>query len=191
MNDISIHFEGPFTFYKGKNSIFHCPYSKEEGIYLWTFRQTGGSHLIHYVGETRNFSERHREHLIHILSMNYGIFDPDDAKNGICTLLWKGLWRDKSPEGPNKLIEEYPNQTSAVLRYINELTVFFAPIKVDKELRKHIEGSIGWNLRLNHKGCKKLYLDDNKIGIKPTMRNIRLRISSSEKISGLNPEIDI
>ena len=193
MNDMKIHFEGPFTFAGGDSSIFHSPLSTSQGVYLWTFRQNAtGSHLIHYVGETTSFANRHREHLIHILSMDYGIFDPDDAKNGKCTIIWPGLWRDKSADGPRKLLGRYAElAATVVLRYLNSLTVFFAPLNVDTQLRRHVEGSIGWNLRNRHPHLRSLFPDDNHIGTSKTMHNVRLLITSSEPIQGLDQEIAI
>jgi hypothetical protein len=192
MTDIKIHFEGPFTF-AGETSIFQSPLSTSEGVYVWTFRQTAtGSHLIHYVGETTSFGKRHKEHLVHILSMNYGIFDPEDAKNGKCTVIWSGLWRDRSANGPSKLLAQYGALApTAVLRYVQSLTVFLAPLKVDTQTRRHVEGSIGWNLRNRYPHLRTLFPDDNHIGTSKRMLNARLSVTSSEPIQGLDPEIGI
>lgn len=104
---IELNFIGPYTFSKSENYLFDAPCAKSPGIYLWTIRQKAdNTHLIHYIGETVSFAKRHKEHLIHILGLNYGIFDPDKAQNGVCELIWPGLWRDKTPDGPWKQLTE-------------------------------------------------------------------------------------
>ena len=191
MNDITIHFEGPFTFVEGAHSIFHSRFATSQGVYLWTFKQNDGSHLIHYVGETTAFARRQREHLIRVLSLDYGMFDPDDAKKGICNIVWPGLWRDKSPDGPSSLIKRYAELAPMVVRYLHELTVFFAPVEVETQLRRHIEGSIGYNLRNRYPQQRRLFPDDNHIGTSKTPHNVRLLISSTEPIQGLDGELEI
>jgi len=191
MTDILLHFDGPFTFTEGSNSVYHAPMANSAGVYLWTIRQEAdGSHLIHYVGETLHLAKRHREHLIHILSLNYGIFDPDDARRGTCTFLWKGLWRDRAADGPAKLIAQYAGLAEVVVRYVNEINIFFAELKIENILRKHIEGCIGWNLRNNHTDCKQLYPDDNHVGTMKEKKNGRLLITASQTIQGLDPIIE-
>jgi hypothetical protein len=85
INKASIHFEGPYTFTEGDRCLFTSDYAKSEGIYLWTFRQKqDDSYLIHYIGETGGFAKRQAEHLVFILGLYYGIFDPDEAAEGRC-----------------------------------------------------------------------------------------------------------
>jgi hypothetical protein len=187
---INLNFIGPFTFTGPKNSLFHAPCAKSPGIYLWTIRQPNdNSYLIHYVGETTNFAKRHREHLIHILGLNYGIFDPIKAQNGVCELVWRGLWRDKSPDGPLRQIEAYHSLHETVLHYLSVINVFFAEIEIETRLRKHIEGCIGWNLRNNHPEAKSLYPDDNQVGTMKEKNRGELVISSNENIQGLDRHI--
>lgn len=192
MNDLSIHFAGPLTFGAGPDSLFHSPLARSSGIYIWTVRQaSNGAHLIHYIGETYSFARRQREHLIHILGMNYGIFDPDAATAGKCTLVWPGLWRDRSADGPARLLERYERLAKVAVRYVSQLRVFFAALDGDRELRRHIEGSIGWNLRNRHPGLCGLYPADNHLGRSRTPLHARLRITSAEPIQGLDPELMI
>jgi hypothetical protein len=74
--------------------------------------------MIHYVGETVNFAKRQKYHLIQILGLNYGIFDPSEAKTGKSILLWNGFWRDK-----HKMTFDagnvYEKLTSPTISYIN------------------------------------------------------------------------
>ena len=190
MADLQLHFDGPYTFTAGDRSLFHASCAKAAGVYLWTFRQNSdSSHLIHYVGETISFAKRQREHLIHILSMNYGVFDPDKAQQGIAEVRWPGLWRRKSADGPMECLKAYGALNDVVLRYIEVLNVFFAPTSIDQQLRKHVEGCVGWNLRMRYPDHKVLYPDDNHIGTNADKTNGILCITSSEVIRGLDAEI--
>lgn len=188
---IELNFTGPYNFSRQNNNLFNAPCAKASGVYLWTIRQhSDGSHLIHYVGETVSFAKRQREHLIHVLGLNYGIFDPDKAQDGICDLIWPGLWRDRSPEGPLSQLKAYHSLHETVLRYINVINVFFAETEIETRLRRHIEGCIGWNLRNNHPEAKLLYPDDNRIGTKHENIHGEILIKSSEKIRGLDDIIE-
>jgi hypothetical protein len=188
--EISLNFIGPLTFTAGERSVFHAPCATAAGIYLWTIRQRNDqSHLIHYVGETVSLGARHREHLIHILGLNYGIFHPDRAQEGVCELLWRGLWRSKGLDGPSEQIGAYQTHHEQVLRYLSIVNIFFAELNTETQLRRHIEGCIGWNLRNNHSECKALYPDDNHVGTSPTKDRGELRISAPEPIRGLDARI--
>jgi hypothetical protein len=187
---ISLNFDGPFTFTAGGRSVFECPFSTAAGIYLWTIKQrSDGIHLIHYVGETLWLGKRHREHLIHILGLNYGIFHPEKAQEGVCERLWDGLWRMKGPSGPSKLIEKYQQIHEQVCRYLSIVNIFFAELNTDENLRRHIEGCIGWNLRNKHPEWKVLYPDDNHVGTMADKNRGLLRVTASEAIRGLDSEI--
>ena len=187
---LELSFAGPFTFLNGDNSVFKSPFASSAGVYLWTIRQrSDSSHLIHYVGETGSFAKRHREHLIHILGLNYGIFDPDKAQEGVCEFIWPGLWRDRSPDGPAQQIAAYHTAHGSVLSYLSVLTIFFAKLEAENRLRKHIEGCIGWNLRKNHPDAKTLYPDDNHVGTMSEKNHGNLVISSTERIRGLDRRI--
>jgi hypothetical protein len=163
MDKIEIIFKGPFSFSEKNRSLFQCRYNNSQGIYLWTFKTKNG-YMIHYVGETTRFAKRHREHLINILGLNYGIFDPECAKNGELSMIWKGLWREKTNDNIIEFLALYSNITNTVINYIESIDIFFAEINVEENIRKHIEGTIGWNLRNNQKAYKSLYPDDNHVG---------------------------
>jgi hypothetical protein len=187
---IPLNFVGPFTFTAGERSVFHSTCAAAAGIYLWTIKQSSDlTHLIHYVGETISLGTRHREHLIHVLGLNYGIFHPDKAQQGVCEPLWPGLWRSKGQDGPSKQIEAYQAIHEQVLRYLSILNIFFAELNTETALRKHIEGCIGWNLRNNHPECKALYPDDNHVGTLATKDRGELLIGAPELIRGLDTRI--
>ena len=187
MIDIALNFTGPFTFMEGEMCLFQSVFTASPGIYLWTIKQdSDNAHLIHYAGETISLGKRHREHLIQILGLNYGIFDPDKACQGVSELLWKGLWRDKTAIGPLMQLKAYQGIHEDVLRYISILNVFFAELDIDNKLRKHVEGCIGWHLRNNHPEHKVLYPDDNHVGTRKNKGNGNLKISVPETIRGLD-----
>ena len=192
MNDIKLHFHGPLAFTPGQQCLFHSPLQSAACVYLWTIQSEIDSRFyIHYVGEAAAFARRQREHLIQVLGLNYGIFDPAEARKGVQSRIWEGLWRDRSPEGQGRLLEKYSQITNDVLRYVEALSVFVAETTAEPRLRKHIEGSIGWNLRNNHASQKMLYPDDNYIGTMATKVGTRLCISSDASIAGLDSDLEI
>jgi hypothetical protein len=191
MDTINIHFNGPFGFMNKTNSLFECQYVQSPGVYLWTIKSNMGN-LIHYIGETVQFAKRQKEHLINILGLNYGIFDTSQAQEGKQVLIWKGLWRYKSENPIEELLINYVKLSSKVIEYINSLNVFFALIDTDNNTRRHIEGSIGWNLRNKYKDkFDILYPSDNHVGTSSEKMNKKLLISSDEIICGLDAEIDL
>jgi hypothetical protein len=145
--------------------------------------------LPHYVGETTSLGSRHRDHLIHIFGLNYGIFDVDKARHGVCALLWRGLWRDRSALASLEQLAAYGEVHSQVLRYVAAIDIFFAEFHGERQLRRHVEGCIGWNLRSNHPDCRVLYPDDSRIGTWPERNTGLLHITTSEPIRGIDPEI--
>jgi len=191
MEPISLHFHGPLTFTPGERCLFHSPLQDAACVYLWTIRSDlDGLYYIHYVGETTDFGARQREHLVHVLGMNWGIFDPVEARQGVQKRIWPGLWRDGSQDGPARLLQAYARGSTDVLRYIEALTVFVAETDVDRRLRKHIEGSVGRNLRDNHRDKSALYPEDNHIGVGRRI-GASLLITADAPIAGLDPVIEI
>lgn len=190
MPRINLDFVGPLTLVEGSNCLFHSPFAGSSGIYLWTIKQAAdNTHLVHYVGETDSLGKRHKDHLIHILGLNYGIFDAEKAQRGVSELLWKGLWRDKTADGPSALVKAYGSIHADILRYLSVLNIFFAEFNGDNRLRKHLEGCIGWHLRNNHPEHRGLYPDDNHVGMMKYKINGDLLITTSETIRGIDPII--
>jgi len=189
MNDIDLNFIGPFTF-NSSNTVFESNNENKSGIYIWTIKQKiDNTHFIHYIGETKSFANRHKEHLNEILCLNYGIFDPKDAKEGISNFIWKGLWRDKSLDAPLRQLETYKKFHEQILEYISIINIFFAELpenKVDTQLRKHIEGCLGWNLRKIHQEYTSLYPDDCRTARRRNVDHGKLIITVPEIILGLD-----
>jgi len=190
MSDIHLDFTGPFTFTEGDRCIFHVPVSASSGVYLWAIRQLDcDEYLMHYVGETARLAKRHREHMVQILGLNYGIWDPDEAQRGVSKLVWTGLWRDRSADGPARAIRAYATHHDAAIRYLSVIEVFLVELQVDGRLRKHVEGCLGWHIRSGYPQHKVLYPDDNHIGRTKEYRKGMMRISAPVVIRGLDPVI--
>jgi len=190
--EIRLHFRGPFTFTGGDRSLFHCSLTGAPCVYLWTFKSDlDGRYWIHYIGEAASFAKRQREHLIGLLGLHYGIFDPVEARKGIQKRIYGGLWRDKTAEGSIKQLEAYAKITDNVLKYIESLDVFAAETIPDRRFRQQVEGSISWNLRNNHKEYKVLYPDDNHVGTLIQKLGLVLRISADHPIAGLDELLGI
>jgi len=188
----SLHFSGPFSFQAGKRSLFHSQFAKNEGIYIWVNKdKVRNLNYIHYVGETTGFARRHREHIAHILSMNYYTLDAESAARGEVDILWQGMWRDKTEDAVANTLAAYRAFSSKVFDYVSTIDVYFAPTTYDMHTRRHVEGSIGWNLRNNHPEHKRFYPDDNHVGTKKEKLGITLSITSDEPILSLDSKLSI
>jgi len=192
MTQKSLHFFGPYSFLKGKKSLFHSEYSQNEGLYLWIIKDTDNNiNYIHYIGETTKFAKRQKEHLVQILGLNYYVIDADLAKQGVHKILWNGMWRDKSKDAVTNAIKSYNTVSVYVVKYIECIDVYFAPTKFPRDIRRHIEGCIGWNLRNKYPVLTRFYPDDNRVGTRAEWLNKKISISSDEPIAGLDREIKI
>lgn len=189
---ILLKFYGPYTFTAGSSYLFKSEFAKSEGIYIWTIKdEQHQQNLVHYIGETICFGKRQREHLIQITGLNYRIIDPTMARKGVERIVWDGLWRDRTPEAVARLLDSYEVVSRIVPNYIGLINIYFAPTTLEKHLRRHIEGCIGWNLRKNHPHLKTFYPDDNNVGRQKNLLGLRLMISSPEVIAGIEQEMVI
>jgi hypothetical protein len=159
-------------------------------IYIWTIKQKNNAHYIHYIGETTSFAKRQREHLLHILGLNYGIWDIEKAENGISKIIWDGLWRIKDRISIKNVMDIYENHNKDIIKYISKICIFGAEIDCNDSLRKHIEGCIGWNLRKNYPEFTLFYPNDNHIGC-GERQNMNINIICEENILGLDAIIGI
>ena len=175
MDEIHLHFHGPYKF----SNIAQSEYSASEGIYLWVMRDVQHDrNYIHYVGETTNLGRRHREHLTHILGLNYYIIDIDQAQQGIHEVLWSGMWRDKTPEAMARTIEEYDSLKEKVSSYVGCIDIYFAETIQERNLSKHPE-------------LNTFYPADNHVAMAKDPCGGVLRISSDEPILGLAEILEI
>lgn len=180
--NITIKFKGPYKF----TDIETCPYSKSEGVYLWTMKyKNTDKYLIRYIGETTSFARRQIVHLIHILGLNYGIYDVEKEREGIPSLIWRGMWRDKSDNKIKNVLDNYPKLTNRVIRYVNSLDLFFAEINIETYARKKFEGVIARELRGKNKENNLLYPDDNRVMITSKDYGLKINVESEKEILGL------
>lgn len=192
MNQKTLHFNGPYSFTKGDRSLFHSEFADDEGIYLWIIKDTENNiNYVHYIGETTQFAKRQKEHLTQILGLNYSITDTKLAKQGINKIIWDGMWRDKTNDASENVLEIYGNINNDVLTYVDYIDVYFAPTEFSREIRKHVEGSIGWNLRERHPDLTKFYPADNRVVRNKILLNETINISSDQPIAGLDSVIEI
>lgn len=191
MESLAVHFSGPLTFASGPRCLFTSEFSRAACIYLWAIQsEIDGKYWIHYVGETGDLRMRQKQHLIHMLGLNYGILDVAEARRGVAKFVWRGVWREGLPNGPSHALDEYPALAPAVAAYVDALAVFVAPLDVDRSMREHIEGSIASNLRTNHAECCTLYPHDCRTGCSAEA-GIPLEITSDEPIAGLDSRLSI
>jgi len=120
--------------------------------------------------------------------LNYRIIDPDFARQGIEKIVWNGMWRDKSLSAVATLLDNYNEVTKKVVDYIGLINVYFAPTNFETDLRRHIEGCLGWNLRNKYLDLKIFYPDDNHVGTKAQRLEQKLLINLPENISGIDRE---
>lgn len=187
IEEMILEFIGPFKFSDGEQYLFNSEVVNSSGLYIWTIKnEVTGHHYVHYVGETMHFGKRHREHFMNIVGLNYRIVDPLKAKMGIQSVIWNGMWRDKSKKAVANVIENQSSVSHFVLDYIDLLNIFLAPVDADSALRRHIEGCIGLNLRHNHVEHKVFYPDDNHVGRQTKEYGLQLRVVATENILGLD-----
>jgi hypothetical protein len=188
-NIIELEFLGPYSFLNNEFSVNKSPLFDKKCIYLWTIRQENNSHFIHYVGETTSLAKRQREHLVHILGLNYGIWDINEAESGISKIIWDGLWRIKDKINIGNLIDVYEKYNKNIIEYVSKICIFAAEINCNDSLRKHIEGCIGWNLRNKHPEHKLFYPDDCHVG-HGEKSNGYIRVNCKENILGIDESIE-
>lgn len=192
MKQISLHFNGPFSFSDSGTSLFHSKHNHDEGIYLWVIKdQNKNINYIHYIGETTRFSRRQREHFTNMLGLSYYVIDPDLAKQGVHKIIWNGMWRDKSNDAVNTTMEHHAALGDQIINYIKSIDVYFAPTKLSSNVRKHVEGCIGRNLRNKHPDATLFYPNDNRVGTMKDNLGQTVSISSDEVIAGLDTDIEI
>lgn len=192
MESLDLHFNGPFSFSNQDNSLFHPELKNNAGIYLWVLQDiVNNINYIEYIGETTKFSKRQKEHLTHILGLNYRILDANKAKQGECSVLWNGMWRDKSDDAANNVMTIYDDISQSVISYVNTIKVFFAPTSCGKETRKHMEGMIAKTFRESHPELTIFYPSDNRTIPRKKLVGTTINITCDESIAGLERKLDI
>lgn len=189
---INMKFHGPFKFSKNGNYLFDSNFESLEGIYIWTIKdEFNRINYVHYIGETTNYKKRNREHFLSLLGMNYMVIDPKSAKVGELDIIWNGIWRDKTQNAANNALENYNYVSKYLLEYIDIINIYFAPLKVEKKLRKHIEGEIAHNLKSKFPELCRFYPSDSRTYRSSEKYGIRLHLDFDEKIDGIESTIEM
>jgi len=164
---ITLDFVGPLKFCKTERYLFESEFVRSEGIYIWTIKdEINGKNYVHYIGETNEFGKRQKEHFLQITGLNYRIIDAGFARQGIEKIIWNGLWRDKSKNAVANLLDNYNEVSKKVVEYIEIINVYFAPTHLDTEIRKHIEGCLGYDFRKKYPERQIFYPADNHLAAK-------------------------
>ncbi len=197
----SLHFHGPFKFIQGPQYVGDQDIANHEGIYIWTIKdEVNDINYIHYIGEAKGSRPRydgeatgvvHRQgqHLTKILGLDYRIYDPDRAREGICEMIWTGMWKDKSNQNMARVLEAYDGVKDKLWEYISLINIYVAPTDLSDRVRKHLEGCIAWNYRRNHPELQVFYPNDNKTQRYDIQLSNPIAVTADEKIDGLIAEL--
>ena len=190
----SIDFYGPFIFASDyKDVLSDCKYANESGIYIWTVEMPDKTYNVAYIGETkRTFYIRTKEHIIQQLGGNYRIYEPILFKKGKAEVIWDGLWRKDSAHKLPDFLANYLTLAPKIKDFIMMHSIFVAPLKIDANLQKRIEGAIALEVRKNSEASV-LFPDDNKYytSIPSTLDRQLIKVTSTKEIVGLPHEIYI
>lgn len=185
MSSLALHFDGPYTLTPGAQSLFTALGADVAGVYLWTLPSADGRLCVHYVGETKHFASRHREHLVRILGLDYGLPDLDAARQGRLAWRWPGLWRLKTPDAPAMALACYEALAAEALRYAETLRIFVAPLDGGRALRCHVEGLLARHVRAAPGGAASLYPPDNRTLPGRTSYDLHIDVTAAAPIAGL------
>ena len=182
-----LKFYGPYTICSEENDVLHdCPYASDEGIYLWAVRMNSGSYRILYIGETStSFYKRTKDHLIQTLGGNYLICDPEAMVFGRSEILWKGLWRKGTRNKLPEFLSRYESLAPKIKKFIFIQKLFVASIKIDRRLRKRIEGALAFAIREDAEASSLLPNDIRYIRRRDDEDPVLVSISAERKIEGL------
>jgi hypothetical protein len=186
-----LKFHGPYTMCSEKIDVLHdCPYASDEGMYLWAVKIKTGSYRISYIGETGDsYYKRTKDYVLQHLGGNYQVCDPDAMINGRHEVIWNGLWRKGTRNKLPEFLSRYETLAPIIKQAIFVQEVFVAPIKVDRRLRRRIEGALAFNMRENTEASSLLPNDIGFIRRKESEEPILVSISSEKKIDGMPEKI--
>ena len=184
-----LHFHGPFTFIDHGRGLARSEFARSEGIYLWV-KTDGRRRFICYIGETRDFLKRHKEHLTQMLGANYGVFRADAVTADDPAPIFGGMWRDKTDDPLTRTAQAWLGLQQEIHANVESIEVFFAPTTLASEIRKHIEGCLAQQLRQRHPEAARFYPADNRT-IPRKMQGIRISVTADVPIEGLDAEVEV
>lgn len=181
---------GPFEWY-GENSIFSHPLGEEGGIYLFT-APFEGKHLIYYVGETgRSFIQRFLEHTQAYLSGLSRVYEPTEFVKGKKVFAWEGMWNTYTrPKRMVEFLNRHVKLSPIILRFLQCMRVFIAPLNEDKRIIERIEAAIHHRLD-EQAGIIGTFQDDDirYRSKRDDEEPIIIKMSQTESLLGINNQI--
>ena len=147
---IELNFQGPFNL---KTSSCPTSLQGQQGIVLWTIKMKDSRLYVSWISSTTNFGHGDFDDLEKVLhairSLEFGIIDPERAKNGIVRSLWKGTWWCENQFGKDspttKLFLEMAEQLAAdeqfkgyIEGFIDMIDIWFVPVNSENNRDLHI-----------------------------------------------------
>ena len=184
---LNLKVHGPFNILSETEDILKkCPFSKDQGIYLWAAKLHSGTYKATYIGETnRSFYHRTKEHLIQTLGGNYQVCDPEKLLNDEKEILWNGLWRTGTRTLMPQFIKQYPKLAPKIVTYLKTQVLFVIPFSLEKTCRRRIESALAQAI-IDHPEAYRLLARDIRY-LKPKIyeSTITVKLSNHSKIEGL------
>jgi hypothetical protein len=191
----SLHFHGPFKFVDSGSGIANCEFAHSGGVYLWVLTD-GAYRYVHYIGQTPKFLDRHKGHLMGILSLYYGLFREDAVAANDHEWIFGGMWRlYKTNPGADPLtttVRKWKEFQQKILPYLESIEVFFGPTPgLSNNERCHVEGCLAHTLRTKHSEHARFYPSDNRALIVGAMVGKIIPVTSDRPIMGLDPVLEL
>lgn len=190
-----VNWHGPYSLIgKDAESVFTCLMSAEKGVYLFTI-PFEGKYLVYYVGETgSSFANRLLQHVQSYLNGFYRVFDPEAFEKGEKILIWGGMWKTdrREPKLICDFIDRQPELAPKILLLLKQFRIFLAPVNEEKRIIERLEAEIARSIN-QQEGIVGRF-QDNDIRYRPTKPNeqqLRVVMTSSQQIMGLNEELNI
>lgn len=190
---LSVEWFGPYSLVESaEENVFTSSMGEKKGIYLFTI-PFEGKYLVYYVGETgTSFATRLLQHIQNYLDGYYRIFNPEEFGKGRKVLLWGGMWKTDRQEP--KLICDFLEQNEElapkIVKFIEQFTIFLAPISGDKRIRERIESEIAKSL--NQQEGIIADFQDKDIRYRPTRigeQKFKVVMTFPKPIMGLHEEL--
>lgn len=139
MNDITLRWSGPFSLVPSADrpEIYGAKDAATSGIYLWAL-PFDGTYLVNYVGIASRSSVAARQdaHMRLYLSGKYTIYDPGEFVRARKVVIYDPRL------GLSSFLSRYQELSQALIKHVQSVHLFFAPLAVEKVLLERIESSV-------------------------------------------------
>jgi len=152
MTTISLKLFDPYSIVNESSDVLaHCPYSKDQGIYLWCVKTNADIYKPTYIGETGNsFYQRTKEHLIQTFGGNYLICNAESLRQDQIVIEWNGLWRKGTRNKLPEFFQTCETLISKIKDYVAVQQLFLIPFVKETKLRRRIESSLAHVFMSSH-----------------------------------------